>query len=83
MIGMKRTYESHELVRHANTVNNLLQIEHGENEIKFGRLHIKMNILAKIHKLEADKTPLYWRNFSTLSTNANVVQELKEGLKGT
>lgn len=51
MNGMERAYDFHELVSCANTLNHLSQIEYGENGMKFGRTHNKMNnIWAKMQE---------------------------------
>ena len=50
--------------------------------IKFARAHNKMNnIWAKLHKLEEDEREPNLGDYSVVSTNEDVVQALKQGLK--
>lgn len=42
MNGMERSYDFHDLVNTANTLNRLSSVEYGDNGLKFGRVHNKM-----------------------------------------
>ena len=79
---MERAYDFQELLGAANTVNRLSAIEYGSNGIRFGRAHNKMtNIWAKLHKFEEDKVEPDLGDYTTVSSNREVVTALKEGLK--
>lgn len=39
---MERSYDFHDLVNTANTLNRLSSVEYGDNGLKFGRVHNKM-----------------------------------------
>ena len=82
MVGQERAYDFHELVNTANTLNHLSAIEYGENGLKFGKLHNKMeNIWADLHKLENGETPCDLGDYSAVGSNDDVIAALKEGLK--
>ena len=82
MVGMERSYDFHELVSCANIVNHLSAIEYRGNSIKFGRAHNKMNnIWGKLHELKDDETTLDLGEYTAVSTIADVIAALKEGLK--
>lgn len=82
MNGMERAYDFHELVSCANTLNHLSQIEYGENGMKFGRTHNKMNnIWAKMHQLQENESAANLGDYSAVHSNEEVVSALKEGLK--
>ena len=78
---MERAYDFHELVSYANTLNHLSQIEYGENGMKFGRMHNKMNnIWAKMHQLQENESAANLGDYSAVHSNEEVVSALK-GLK--
>ena len=82
MVGMERAYDFQELLGAANTVNRLSAIEYGSNGIRFGQAYNKMtNIWAKLHKLEEDEVEPDLVDYTTVSSNREVVTALKEGLK--
>jgi len=82
MVGLERSYDFHELLGCANTVNHLSQIEYGGNGIKFGRAHNKMNnIWGKLHPLQPDEVEPDLGDYTAVSTNDHVISALKEGLK--
>ena len=82
MQGMERAYDFQELVGCANTVNQLVAIEYAENGLRFDRAHNKQrNIWADLHPLEAGEAPANLANFSSLSTNEDIIVALREGLK--
>ena len=82
MQGMERAYDFQELVGCANTVNQLAAIEYGENGLQFDRAHNKQrNIWGDLHPLEPGQAPPDLANYSSLSTDADIVLALKEGLK--
>ena len=41
MVGLEQTYDFHELVSTANTLNQLAGIEYGEYGLKLGHMHKK------------------------------------------
>ena len=52
MNGMERSYDFHDLVNTANTLNRLSSVEYGENGLQFGRVHNKVeNIWSNLHPL--------------------------------
>ena len=52
MNGMERSYDFHDLVNTANTLNHLSNVEYGDNGLKFGGVHNKIeNIWASLHPL--------------------------------
>ena len=82
MQGMERAYDFQELVGCANTVNQLAAIEYGENGLRFDRAHNKQqNIWADLHPLEAGQAPVDLGDYSSLTTNEDIVLALKEGFK--
>ena len=63
-------------------MNYLSQIEYGGNGLKFVRAHNKMtNIWAKLHKLEENEVEADLGDYSSISTNDDVITALKEGFK--
>lgn len=79
---MERAYDFQELVGCANTVNQLAAIEYGENGLRFDRAHNKQqNIWAKLHPLQPGEAPADLGDYSSLTTDADIVLALKEGLK--
>jgi len=82
MVGMERACDFQELLDATNTVNHLSQIEYRENDLKFLGVYNKMNnIWAKLHKLEGDKVELDLGDYTTISSNKDVIIALKQGLK--
>lgn len=82
MQGMERSYDFHELLGCANTVNHLAAIEYGENGLRFDRVHNKQrNIWAKLHPLGEGERAADLNDYSGLECDDAVVICLKEGLK--
>ncbi len=78
---LERTYDFHELVNCANTLNHLSNIEYGENGFKFGRVHNKMiNIWIEINSLEEGETLCDQGDYSLVSSDIMIIKVLKEGL---
>jgi len=52
MQGLEQSYDFHEFVNTANTINKMSDIEYGESGLKFNKVHNKMtNIWKKLHPL--------------------------------
>jgi hypothetical protein len=84
MVGMERAYDFHELIRCANTLNQLAAVEYGTNGLQFGHQHNKQsNIWSKLHPREAREILPDLGDYSLLATDALEVDALKEGLKET
>ena len=82
MVGLERAYDFHKLVSTANTLNQLLGIEYGENGRKFGCMHKKMTIMwAQLHPLDDGEDPCDLGDYSSIASDADVVAALKEGSK--
>ena len=81
MNGNERSYNFHELINMANTLNHMFAIEYTENGLKFNKQHNKMeNEWAKLHPLQEGKTACDLGDYSKIPTTADVVLALKEGL---
>ena len=80
--GMERSYDFHELLGCALTVNHLAAIEYGENGLKFDTVHNKQrNIWAKLHPLGENQEAANLSDYSGLETDAQVILCLQEGFK--
>ena len=82
MVGLERAYDFNELVNTANTLNHLSGIEYGQNGLAFGRVHNKMkNVWESLHPLQEGEARCDLSDYSQVSTDADVISALKEGLK--
>jgi hypothetical protein len=82
MVGMERAYDFHELVRCANTLNQLAKVEYGSDGLKFARVHNKQaNVWADLHPLAVEEFPANLGDYSLVSTDESIVEALKEGLQ--
>jgi hypothetical protein len=81
MSGMERAYDFHELARVVNTMNQLSEVEYGENGLQFGRVHNKMtNIWAKLYLLGSGELKTDLGDYTLVGTNDLLVEAMKEGL---
>ena len=79
---MERAYDFHELFSCANTLNQLVALEYGNNGLQFPRTHNKMeNIWAKSHHLMKNEHVVDLGDYINISNNYMLVVALKEGLK--
>ena len=82
MNGMERSYDFHDLVNTANTLNRLSSMEYGENDLQFGRVHNKVeNIWSNLHPLREHEAVPNLSDYSLVSIDLDVICALKEGLK--
>ena len=66
----------------ANTLNRLSSVEYGDNGLKFGRVHNKVeNIWASLHPLQEGESVADLGDYSLVSTDAEIEVALKEGFK--
>ena len=75
-------YDFHELVNTANTLNHISAVEYGNNGIEFKKQHNKMeNVWEALHKLQPGEERCNLGDYSNISSNAEVISALKDGLK--
>ena len=79
---MERSYNFHDLVNTANTLNHLCAMEYGDNGLQFGRVHNKVeNIWSSLHPLLDGESLTNLGDYSKIVTNVKIIVALKEGLK--
>ena len=81
MQGMERSYDFHEVVNTANTINRMSEIEYSKTELKFNKVHNKMsNIWEKLHPLADGESPCNLGDYSLICSPQLLVSALEEGL---
>ena len=82
MNGMERSYDFHDLMNTTNTLNRLSNVEYGDNGLKFGWVHNKMeNIWSSLHPLQEGENEANLADYSLMATGVEIIATLKEGLK--
>jgi hypothetical protein len=83
MVGLERTYDFHELVALAHTLNHLAEIEFGHaNGLQFRWAHNKMeNVWARLHLLKDHEAPCDLEDYIEMGSKDDIVAALKEGLR--
>jgi hypothetical protein len=77
MVGMECAYDFYELVNCADTFNHVGAIEYGENGLKFGEVHNKMeNVWATLHPLQEGESIANLVDYNLVMSNDDVIHAL-------
>ena len=84
MNGMKRLYDFYDLINTSNTLNRLADVSYGDNGLKFGQIHNKMNnIWSYLHPLKEGESEVNLMDYSLIAIEMKNIAVLKEWLKKT
>ena len=74
MIGNEHAFDLQELIKCANTLNQLFAVEYAQNGLKFGKQHNK-------HPLHTKEVIANLADYSRVTPNKETIAALKEGLQ--
>ena len=79
-MGLERAHDFHSFLSTVNTLNQLVRIEYSTNGLKFRRVHNKMeNVWTNLHPLELGEATANLGDYSTIQTDAQMIDALKQG----